>query len=67
MVFASGQPKNTAVRCNGRNLEEIMADAKTRLNLMLPVVALFSEYGSRVSYRYLLIIRFLLSKIHIDR
>ena len=56
MVYLNGEAKETAVQCFGSTLNELMENAKLKLNLMQPVQALFTENGQLVS---LMSIRFL--------
>jgi hypothetical protein len=49
MIYLNGEPKETAVQCFGSNLNELMDNAKLKLNLMQPIQALFTEQGQLVS------------------
>lgn len=50
MIYLNGEPKETAVQCFGNNLNELMENAKLKLNLMQPIQALFTEHGELVSW-----------------
>jgi hypothetical protein len=52
MIYLNGDPKENAAQCFGSNLDELMANAKLKLNLMQPIQSLFDENGQLVSYGY---------------
>jgi hypothetical protein len=56
MIYLNGEPKETAVQCFGSNLNELMDNAKLKLNLMQPIQALFTEQGQLVSLIFKLIL-----------
>jgi len=49
MIYLNGEPKEPAVYCFGSNINELMENAKQKLNLMQPIQALFDENGRIVS------------------
>lgn len=51
MVYPNGETRDFAVGCLGTKLEEIMNDAKIKLNLVQPVQTLFDENGAIVTKR----------------
>jgi len=48
MIYLNGESKDSAVQCFGSNLNELMENAKLKLNLMQPIQALFTEHGELV-------------------